>query len=254
VRGNAIWTHSNYHSPRNANGVIAGNQIEEVARDAIQVGHATNVRVENNSGGRIGYPLALVDMLGYAIPVALDTAGNVDQSIYAGNHFSDVNGQCIDLDGFHDGEVRGNSCVSHQSYDQYPYAQFGIVFGDSNPDMQPVNVTIADNTIDGAGFGGIFLIGSRHTVTGNHFVGLNRNRCTGDMTQARCNYAPEQPDLLRAGVYLASGAARPVQTVRNQITGNEISGFGMGKWCVEAAPGVSAGANRIEKNRCADTP
>jgi Right handed beta helix region len=254
VRGNAIWTHSNYHSPRNANGVIAGNQIEEVARDAIQVGHATNVRVENNSGGRIGYPLALVDMLGYAIPVALDTAGNVDQSIYVNNRFTDINGQCIDLDGFHDGEVRGNSCVSHQSYDQYPYAQFGIVFGDSNPDMQPVNVTIAGNTIDGAGFGGIFLIGSQHTVTGNHFVGLNRNRCTGDMTQARCNYAPEQPDLLRAGVYLAGGAARPVETGHNQITDNEISGFGMGKWCIEPAPGVSVSANRIEKNRCTDTP
>ena len=46
VRGNAIWTHSNYFSPRNDGGVIAGNAIEDVARDAIQVGHATNMRVE----------------------------------------------------------------------------------------------------------------------------------------------------------------------------------------------------------------
>jgi hypothetical protein len=254
VRGNAIWTHSNYHSPRNADGIIAGNSIEDVARDAIQVGHATNVRVENNTGARIGYPAALVDMLSYAVPVAIDTAGNVDGSTYVNNRFTDINGQCIDLDGFHDGEVRGNSCVSHGAYDQYPYAQFGIVCGDSNPDMQPVNVRITGNLIDGAGFGGLFLIGSGHTVSGNRFLGLNRNRCIGDMTQARCNYAPEQPDLLRSGIYLAGGAARPAPAAHNEITGNQISGFGTDKWCIEAAPGVKLAANRIAGNRCAGSP
>jgi hypothetical protein len=87
VRGNGIWTHSNYHSPRNANGIVAQNLIEEVARDAIQVGHATRVRVENNAGGRIGYPPGLVDVAAAAIPVAIDTAGNVDLSAYVANHF-----------------------------------------------------------------------------------------------------------------------------------------------------------------------
>jgi hypothetical protein len=251
VRGNAIWTHSNYHSPRNANGVIAGNSIEEVARDAIQIGHATNVRVENNTGARIGYPVELVDMLTYAVPVAVDTAGDVDRSVYRNNRFTDINGQCIDLDGFHDGEVSGNSCISRGAYDQYPYAQFGIVFGDSNPDMQPVNVTITGNLIDGAGFGGLFLIGSGHTVSGNRFLNLNRNRCTGDMTKARCNYAPEQPDLLRSGIYLAGGAARPAPAAHNRITGNEVSGFGMDKWCIEAAPHVALAGNQIAENRCA---
>jgi hypothetical protein len=174
--------------------------------------------------------------------------------LYVGNRFQDINGQCIDLDGFHDGEVRNNSCISHGSYDRYPYAQYGIVFGNSNPDMQPADVTIAGNLIDGAGFGGIYLIGAHHVISGNRFLGLNRNRCTGDMTQARCNYAPDQPDLLRSGIYLARGAARPADTSHNQITGNEVSGFGMRKWCIEAAPGVSLSANRIEKNQCADVP
>ena len=253
VRGNAIWTHSNYHSPRNANGIIAQNQIEEVARDAIQVGHATNVRVERNTGARIGYPVELVDMASYAVPVAIDTAGNVDRSVYAGNRFEDIDGQCIDLDGFHDGEVRDNTCVSLKSYDDYPNAQYGIVFGNSNPDAEPVNVTIAGNLIDGAGYGGIFLIGSRHVITGNRMLGLNRNRCTGDMTQPRCNYAPEQPGLLRSGIYLGRGAAQPAVTVGNRIAGNEISGFGMQGWCVAAAPGVSLARNRVEENRCTDT-
>ena len=253
VRGNGIWTHSNYHSPRNANGIIAQNAIEEVARDAIQVGHATNVKVERNTGARIGYPVELVDMAGYAVPVAIDTAGNVDKSVYAGNRFEDIDGQCIDLDGFHDGEVRDNTCASRKSYADYPNAQYGIVFGNSNPDAEPVNVTIAGNLIDGAGYGGIYLIGSRHVVTGNRLLGLNRNRCTGDMTQPRCNYAPEQPGLLHSGIYLGRGAARPAETVGNRIAGNEISGFAMQGWCVAAAPGVSLARNRVEDNHCTDT-
>jgi hypothetical protein len=224
-----------------------------VGRDAIQVGHATNVRVENNTGRRIGYPLELVDMAGSAIPVAIDTAGNVDRSSYVGNRFEDVDGQCIDLDGFHYGEVRENSCISRGSYDQYPNAQYGIVFGNSNPDMQPVNVAIANNLIDGAGYGGIFLIGSHHVVSGNRLLGLNRNRCTGDMRQPRCNYAPDQPALLHSGIYLGSGAARPADTVSNRIQGNEISGFAIAQTCVTAAPGVSLQANRITANRCLDT-
>ena len=50
--GNGIWTHSISASPRNRDGLIAGNRFEELARDAIQVGHATNVRVETR-GNRI---------------------------------------------------------------------------------------------------------------------------------------------------------------------------------------------------------
>src|ERR1017187_7925274 len=48
VLGNGVWTHSNYGSPRNERGLIAGNTFHEIGRDAIQVGHATNVRVESN--------------------------------------------------------------------------------------------------------------------------------------------------------------------------------------------------------------
>ena len=253
VRGNGIWTHSNYRSPRNANGIVAQNVIEEVARDAIQVGHATRIRVENNTGRRIGYPPELVDMASYAVPVALDTAGDVDLSAYIANHFEDIDGKCIDLDGFHDGEVRDNSCISRKSPDQYPYAQYGIVFNNSNPDAEPVNVTITGNLIDGAGYGGIFLIGSRHLVSGNRLLGLNRDRCTGDMARPGCNYAPDEPDLLHSGIYLGSGGARPAKTVGNRIERNEISGFAMRHSCVAAAPGVSLERNQIDGNRCEDT-
>ena len=251
VRGNGIWTHSNYRSPRNANGIVAQNVIEEVARDAIQVGHATHIRVENNTGSRIGYPPELVDIANYAVPVAIDTSGNVDLSVYAANHFQEIDGKCIDLDGFHDGEVRDNSCISRKSQDQYPYAQYGIVFNDSNPDAEPVNVTVTGNLIDGAGYGGIFLIGSRNLVSGNRLLGLNRDRCTGDMTRPGCNYAPEEPDLLHSGIYLGTGGARPAPAVDNRIERNEISGFALRHSCIVAAPGVSLARNRVADNRCA---
>ena len=253
VRGNGIWTHSFYHSPRNANGMIQENTIEDVARDAIQVGHATNITVRNNSGRRIGYPTELVDIASWAVPVAIDTAGNVDKSVYAGNHFEDINGKCVDLDGFHDGEIRDNSCLSRKSYDEYPYAQFGIVFNNANPDAEPANVLVTGNVIDGAGYGGLYLLGSNQTITHNRFLGLNRNRCTSDRTRPRCDYSAGDPALLRAGIYLVPGAARPAKTWHNQITDNEVSGFGMRKYCIEAAPGVALAENRIAGNRCLDT-
>ena len=252
VRGNAIWTHSFYHSRRNANGIIQANDVEEVARDAIQLGHATNVIVRGNRGRRIGYPPALVDIASWAVPAALDTAGNVDKSTYADNHFEDINGKCMDLDGFHDGEIRDNSCISGKPWDEYPYAQFGIVFNNSNPDFEPANVTVTGNLIDGAGYGGLYLLGSDQTITDNRFLGLNRNRCTSDRTKPRCDYSAGDPALLQSGIYLVAGAARPARTAHNRITGNEVAGFGMRKNCIKAAPGVSLAANTITGNRCLD--
>ena len=252
VRGNGIWTHSFYHSPRNANGVIEANTVEDVARDAIQVGHAVHIAVRGNAGRRIGYPPELVDIASWAVPAALDTAGNVEQSVYAGNRFEDIDGKCMDLDGFHDGEIRDNSCISRKSYDDYPYAQFGIVFNNANPDFESSHVLVTGNLVDGAGYGGLYLLGSYHVIAHNRFLGLNRNHCTSDRTKPRCDYSNGDPALLRSGIYLVPGAARPAQTAHNQITGNEVSGYGMRKWCIVAAPGVSLSANTIEGNRCLD--
>ena len=159
VRGNGIWTHSNYTSPRNADGLIEENDIRDLARDAIQVGHATSIRVERNTGGRIGWPVAEVDVESEAWPVAIDTAGNVDQSTYAFNTFEELNGKCIDLDGFHHGEVRRNRCVNTKPVANYPHGQFGIVMNNNNPDMKSEHITIVDNELEGMKYGGIYVIG-----------------------------------------------------------------------------------------------
>ncbi len=251
IWGNGIWTHSNYGSALNRDGIITQNEIRGTPRDAIQVGHATHIQVLNNHGSGIGFPAAQADLPGGATPVAIDTAGDVSESVYSGNRFEDVDGQCIDLDGFHDGQVLDNSCVNLKPREAYPLAHEGIVFGNSNPDMRSENVVVKGNVIQGFGYGGVYLIGRGHQIIGNRFIDINRNHCTGDMHIAICAYAPDEPAMLRSGIYVAGHAARPADTQSNVIEYNRISGFGMDKWCVGAGPGVNLARNKIADNTCA---
>lgn len=253
VRGNGIWTHSNYTSPRNENGRITGNRFADLARDAIQVGHATNVRVERNNGKRIGFPEADVDVEGGGTPVGIDTAGNVDRSVYAYNRFEEINGKCIDLDGFHDGEVRGNTCINRLVASAYAFGHFAIVMNNANPDMRSENIVVAENMIEGTKFGGIFVIGRGHRIIGNRLRNLNTAGCTENAARFGCYFREDEPDMLRSGIYLGRGAERPDIASGNTITENVISGHKMRSRCIAAAPGVSLKANRIERNHCADS-
>jgi hypothetical protein len=247
ITGNGIWTHSYARSPRAADGVIAGNTIEGSARDAIQVGHATRVRVENNRGSKIGFPSDQIDFAGFGTPVAVDTAGNVDSSVYTGNSFTDVGGQCIDLDGFHDGEVTNNTCVNSRPLENYPGLHFGILFGNHDPGMTSRNVRVTGNTLDGFAYGAVFLIGTGHRVENNRFLNVNMAQCGSTPKPARCNYAPEQPDMLLSGIYLGNDGGRPSETTGNIIRGNRVRGAAK---CVAAAPGVPLRRNTVESNVC----
>lgn len=250
IRGNGVWTHSLYTSPRNARGVFAGNRFERIGRDALQVGHATEVKVERNQGERIGFPVEDVDLEARAIPVAVDTAGNVDASVYQDNVFKEVNGKCFDLDGFHDGAVRRNVCVNRAGPEAYPFGGYGIVMNNSNPDMRPQNVRIQQNLIDGAKFGGVFVIGENNVVSDNRLLNLNTAHCNEDAARFGCYYAPGQPDMLRAGIYLGSGAERPAPARHNLIERNAITGWKMAARCIGFAPTISPQANTVRSNTC----
>jgi hypothetical protein len=259
IRGNAVWTHSVYMAPRNRDGRIEENWFEEIGRDAIQVGHASQVRVAGNRGRRIGFPFEVVDAEGGGTPVAIDTAGEVDLSLYAGNRFEEVNGKCIDLDGFHHGEVAGNSCVNGGRAEDYPHGHFGIVVNNWNPDMRSEAILIRDNLIDGFKFGGLFLIGRGHTVAGNRFLRLNRAGCNESAARFGCVAIAGEPDVLQAGIYLgrlaAEWAGRRADPSREHlIRDNVITGHRMSERCILAAPGVSLEASLIENNRCEDAP
>ena len=241
IRGNGIWTHSRYTSPRNADGLMEGNEFDEIGRDALQVGHATRVRVQRNSGHHIGYPVEVIDYEGGGIPVAVDTAGNVDQTFYVQNRFDDIQGKCMDLDGFHHGALESNVCTN--------VGHYGIVFNNTNPDMKSRSIRVTGNTIDGAKYGGIFVIGSGHTITGNQLRRLNQNRCPN---AADCIFDVNQPDMLSSGIYLGDRAERPESTVQNTITGNTISGINMKQHCIGKAAAVKLSDQSIQNNTCTD--
>ncbi len=256
VRGNGIWTHSLYTSPRNEDGRIAENEIQYSARDAIQVGHATRVRVLSNTGKFIGFPSAEVDVENEGWPVGIDTAGNVDQSSYALNTFEELNGKCIDLDGFHHGEIRRNRCVNSKPALNYPYGHYGIVMNNSNPDMQSEKITIVDNELEGMKFGGIFVIGSGHRIEKNRMRNLNTAGCPETQGKVACVYDIHQPDLLQSGIYLGIfvDPKRRAPAVDNTIIDNLIMGHGMKVRCLVFAPGLSPESTVAARNICLEPP
>ncbi len=251
IRGNAVWTHSMYGSPRNQGGKINGNQFSEIGRDAIQVGHAIDVLVSGNRGTRIGYPAEVIDAEGGGTPVAIDTAGNVERSTYENNQFDELNGKCIDLDGFHDGAVRRNTCINRGKAEDYPFGHFGIVFNNANVDMQSRNVLVEENRLEGMKFGGIFLVGSGHRILRNRLLHINTAHCNENRARFGCR-ALGEPEVLETGIYLGSHAEHPAPARANRIEGNTISGWKMKTRCIQAAPGVKLSDNTIRGNQCSD--
>jgi parallel beta-helix repeat protein len=241
ILGNALWTHSNFRAPRQQDGLFVSNQFDTIGRDAIQVGHATRVRVDGNTGVNIGYPVDIVDVENQGTPVAIDTAGNVDNSSYARNQFKEINGQCVDLDGFHDGIVEKNICINEKGMEAYPYGGTAIVMNNTHPDAHSSNIEISGNVIEGSKFGGLFLMGSENRVIGNVFLGLNLAH--GD-----------QPEILTSGIYLGRGVARLEETAGNVIRGNRVVGYKMTTRCIVFGAGVSHPANTLESNTCVDAP
>jgi hypothetical protein len=251
IAGNAVWTHSRYGSPRNHGGKIRSNQFSEIGRDAIQVGHAVDIEVSGNHGRRIGFPAAIVDVENQGTPVGIDTAGNVENSGYEHNNFEEINGKCIDLDGFHDGTVRSNTCVNRGKPEDYAFGHFGIVFNNANLDMHSQNILVEDNELNGMKFGGIFLIGTGHRILRNRLLHIDTAHCNENRAQFGCS-ALGEPEVLETGIYLGSHAEHPAPARENRIEGNTITGWKMKTRCIQAAPGVKLSDNAIQGNTCSD--
>lgn len=254
ILGNGLWTHSQFRAPRQEDGVFAGNVFDTIGRDALLVGHATRVRVENNSGVRIGYPVEAVDIENGGIPIAMDTAGNVDHTDYLRNTFEEINGQCVNLDGFHDGAVRENRCTNRKSAEDYPFGSLGMAMNNTHPDAHSNNIEIRGNLIDGSKFGGLFLMGSGNRILENRFLRLNLAGCNESAAKFPCIYKTDEPEMLETGIYLGRGVARREETRGNVIRGNQISGHGMKARCVGFGPGVARALNTVDGNTCSDEP
>jgi hypothetical protein len=225
------------------NGVFLNNQFETIGRDALQVGHAKTIRVEGNHGTEIGFPADIVDVEGGGTPVAIDTAGDVSETSYLRNRFTEINGKCT---------VSGNSCVNAGKAADYASGHFGIVMNNSNPSAHSNNIEIKGNNIDGAKYGGLFVMGRGNRILNNRFANLNLAGC-GESTEFTCIYKADEPEMLQSGIYLGKGVARLEQTSGNVIRGNEVSGRQIAAHCVVTGPGVSRSANTIADNRCSST-
>ncbi len=252
ILGNGIWTHSRYNSPRNSNGLIKGNTFSTIGRDAVQVGHANRVRVLSNKGKLIGYPVDIIDVENGATPVGVDTAGKVDESYYSDNQFEEVNGKCFDLDGFHDGEVARNVCINRGKPEDYPQGHFALVMNNTFPEMRSQLVTIRDNVFDGMKFGGLFIIGAGHKILNNKLLNLNRASCNDRRAEFGCVAFNDEPDLMRAGIYLGQRAERPDPSENIVIENNQITGYQMKANCILYAPKVKPETLQAKGNTCAD--
>src|SRR5260370_32426957 len=138
------------------------------------------------------------------------------------------NGKCIDLDGLHDGIIRENTGTNRGKAEDYPYGHFGITFNNANKDMHSRNIQVTGNRFDGMKYGALFAIGSGHRITGNTFTRLNTAHCPENGGSV-CNWRPEEPDILRSGIYLADRAERADPAVGIVIENNTISSWGMAK-------------------------
>jgi hypothetical protein len=117
--------------------------------------------------------------------------------------------------------------------------------------MRSRNIEVSGNHLDGIKYGAMYVIGTGHHIVGNTFVHLNTAHCP-EAGGAACNWRADEPDSLRSGIYLASHAERPDPAHAIVIENNTISGWGMAKHCIAAAPGVKLSANTIRKNRCSN--
>ena len=93
-------------------------------------------------------------------------------------------------------------------------------------------------------------MGEGHTVRDNKLLHLNLAGCPESGERFSCGYDPSQPDMLRAGIYLGAGPARPEPAANITIEGNTISGHGMSKHCIAAAPGIDLDQQAIKGNTC----
>ena len=223
VGGAAIVVHG-------TKGRIANNTVLGAGRAAFLVAGASDIQVENNTAEGIGFGF---EPKQNEIPAAIATTGETVRSNYVGNHFSEINGTCMSLEGFHDGEVRGNSCDSREAPEAYPNGGYGILTG---PSRLSQKVLINGNTFDGLKFGGMFIAGSGYVITRNRLYRVNTSHCPSPIGGFVC--VPSD------GIYLASAG--------NLVEDNLINGFRMSEHCVGSAPGIAPDRNRVARNECSD--
>lgn len=191
ITGHGVWSHAYALNKAHSNLRIIGNYFEDIGLDGIQYGVVTGGVADSNVMRRIGY-VTFDDngqsqpkwIAGNSYAVGLDTAGRVRGVNYKNNVFISINGGCIDLDGFGQGTVSGNTCIipratdPEYAEDQIGTAAWGVggvnwVYGaqisnNANDLIVGDSVNISGNTFVNCGGGAVRLYASRNCfVVGN---------------------------------------------------------------------------------------
>ena len=176
VYGNCVWGWSPQLTILNDKIVVTNNHFQDTGLDGTNIGASQNGAVSGNTYYRVGYIAGSPAYLSGTPAVAMDTSGFVRGFTYSNNTVYNVNGEGIDLDGFTDGTVYGNS-ISNSSPSDYYYtadqvASYGATKGIQNGSTYDIrggkNIAITGNTIRNASYNSIVLFNNRNsTVTGN---------------------------------------------------------------------------------------
>lgn len=165
--GNCVWGHVYGFDTLHSNVKVIDNHFEDCGLDGVLIGGVSGGVVKGNDFRRVGYVCSDDDSpsvpkyLGGVNATALDTSGIVKGVNYIGNTMISINGGCIDLDGYGEGTVSGNTCKMPRSdepeYDEDSIASLGAV-------CYGIQTSNSSNSAWGA---------SRVTITGNNLLNLS---------------------------------------------------------------------------------
>jgi hypothetical protein len=259
--GNCCWGHLYAFGKIHSNIRRKGNYFEDCGLDGILMGGEVGGCVEGNQFRRIGY-ICLDDSsastpkrLQGAWAVAIDSAGLVRGVNVVGNTIVSANGGSIDLDGYSQGVISGNTCIMPSSgepeYTEDKIAQtgpggtgnnwtYGINAGNTNNiEIPGTGITVTGNTFINMGGGAIRMYCSRNSVIqGNNIIHPATanfppialgNTGTGPYQRARGNVVIENkieysPVALSAAVVEDASIAPFEATDKNWVAGNRLTG------------------------------
>ena len=251
IRGNGIWTHSLYTSPRNGDGRIGEISFTRSGRDAIQVGHAYSVRVERTPATRIGFPSktwtsraapspwpSTPPAMWSAVRLRAQPLRRDQRQMHRPRRISRWR------------SVAEIPASTARRAEAYRFGNYGIVMNNTNPDMRSHNIRVIGNVIDGPMFGGDLRDrnwapgGAQPAAAREHGALQRRRRALWLLLR------PGRAGDAGSGIYLGRGAERPAPARGNTIADNEISGFKMDTRCIGRAPGIGKDWNIVRGNVC----
>lgn len=259
--GNCVWGHMYALNKLHRNINVVDSWFWDCGLDAILVGGVMGGSVANNKFRRIGYVTTtdsdtpVPKYLANKYAVGIDTAGLVRGVNYTGNTLVSVNGGCIDLDGYSEGTVSGNTCIMPES-GQPEYTEdsiaisgptasgtnwtYGAQVSNSNNDsIAGTSTTVCDNTFKNMGGGAVRMYASRSGVVrgnsifhpananvapiilGNIGTGTNQRAYNNVVTENTIWYSPISP-VAAVQEDDQYGAFDPSDV--NHVSGNKLIG------------------------------